>query len=208
MIETIEIKCDRAEARLRYAAYLKALREKKHTLREHRRRDEAAKLAFLELSRGRKVIDLKKTIANAGVDDQNRPLLAAIRADATRCQYRCWGNRSEPTFAVPTAGRWDKESAKIKSVIQMPPGSLPEFYRPIRGGKHWPTLTAIVPMVPPELRPEKTRLSGLVILWEADWEDAPIDPLLLRPLGGDIYSVLAAWDLTEVERGVLRGDFE
>jgi hypothetical protein len=39
---------------------------------------------------------------------------------------------------------------------------------------------------------------------EEKWEQlAPVDPLLLKHLGGPFYVVLAAWDLTDVERAVM-----
>jgi len=42
------------------------------------------------------------------------------------------------------------------------------------------------------------------ILWEADWHlDPPQDPALLRRLMGDLWVVLAVWDLTSLERAVL-----
>lgn len=31
------------------------------------------------------------------------------------------------------------------------------------------------------------------------------DPALLKHIGGDLYAVLATWDLTELERSVLGG---
>jgi hypothetical protein len=61
---------------------------------------------------------------------------------------------------------------------------------------------ALVPLIPPWARP-KAKLSNYHILWEADWTDVPVDPALLKHLGGPLYVVLAVWDLTEVERSVL-----
>ena len=66
---------------------------------------------------------------------------------------------------------------------------------------------AIVPNIPPALRP-KRGLRLYTILWEAEWSadpTAPTDPALLRRLGGDLYILLATWDLTELERAVLGG---
>ena len=49
-------------------------------------------------------------------------------------------------------------------------------------------------------------LDRYFILWEADWQRrAPVDPALLRPVGGDLYVVVATWDLTDLERAVLNG---
>lgn len=75
---------------------------------------------------------------------------------------------------------------------------------------------AQVPIVPLATR-EKAGLAvnanmrSYAVLWEADdwrWmrDPAPTrDPALLRHVAGDIYAVLATWDLTEIERLVLSG---
>ncbi len=51
-----------------------------------------------------------------------------------------------------------------------------------------------------------------LILWEVKrWSSQRItaepdrDPLLLRQIGGDLYAIMAQWDLTELERLVMRG---
>ena len=72
--------------------------------------------------------------------------------------------------------------------------------------------TAMVPIVPPKHRPPgSSTLASYLILWEADdwtWAKLPApprDPALLRSIGGDIYAVLAQWDLTPLEQMVLSG---
>jgi hypothetical protein len=64
---------------------------------------------------------------------------------------------------------------------------------------------AMVPIIPPRYRPARSRLPRLHILWEVPaWTlVAPIDPALLRHLRGDLWAVLATWDLTPLERAVL-----
>jgi hypothetical protein len=65
------------------------------------------------------------------------------------------------------------------------------------------THEAIVPIIPVHLRP-KRGLANYHILWEAEWTKRyPVDPYLLRRLGGDAWLVVAAWDLTDVERAVM-----
>jgi hypothetical protein len=62
---------------------------------------------------------------------------------------------------------------------------------------------AIVPIVPVYLRP-KRGLANYHVLWEAEWRRIPPhDPMLLRRIGGDMWLVVAQWDLTEVERAAL-----
>jgi hypothetical protein len=60
-------------------------------------------------------------------------------------------------------------------------------------------------MLPPQHR--RWGRGRWVILWEVEeWAKAPRppgDPILLRPLLGDLYTVEAHWDLTDVERLVL-----
>jgi hypothetical protein len=62
----------------------------------------------------------------------------------------------------------------------------------------------VVPLVPIHLRPRRA-LGAYHILWEAEWKRVPpVDPMLLRRIGGDIWLVVAAWDLTEVERAAMQ----
>jgi hypothetical protein len=70
--------------------------------------------------------------------------------------------------------------------------------------KRWDRRQAITPPIPPEERP-KRGLPGYHILWEAVWKHLPpVDPMLLKRIGKtDFWIVLAAWELTDVERAVL-----
>lgn len=44
---------------------------------------------------------------------------------------------------------------------------------------------------------------------EAQWRPVPpVDPFLLKHLGGTLYVVLAQWDLTPLEQAVLAGRLE
>lgn len=65
------------------------------------------------------------------------------------------------------------------------------------------TWRAMVPTIPPAHRPEGG-VSGLHMLWEAEWQPvAPKDPALLKRIGGPFFIVLAVWDLTALERAAL-----
>jgi hypothetical protein len=95
---------------------------------------------------------------------------------------------------------------------------LPEEFVPgqtlLNGSRWWrqSAWQSMVPIVPPRHRPAvATTLASYLVLWEVDtwtWASPPLppgDPALLRHVGGDIYAVLATWDLTELERLVLAG---
>ena len=71
---------------------------------------------------------------------------------------------------------------------------------------------AMVPICPPEHRPAGTStLASFQVLFEVDewqWQgrpEPPGDPALLKHVGGDIYAVVATWDLSELEQLVLSG---
>jgi hypothetical protein len=70
---------------------------------------------------------------------------------------------------------------------------------------------ALIPMIPADVRP-RDALENCYVLWEVEhWADRPIratpdrDPYLLKHLAGDLYAVIAEWDLTELERAIMQG---
>jgi hypothetical protein len=71
---------------------------------------------------------------------------------------------------------------------------------------------ALVPMIPADVRPAEGREKDWFVLWEVErWSNEPLlaapdrDPFLLRHVGGDLYAVLAEWNLTDLERAVMAG---
>lgn len=73
-----------------------------------------------------------------------------------------------------------------------------------------PAIT-MAPLVPADVRPATGQLRDWHVLWEVEaWHDSPQtmtpprDPYLLRYIGGSLWAVLAEWDLTELERAVMR----
>jgi hypothetical protein len=153
--------------------------------KEHARtaQDRAVMTGYRAIARGRAIIiKPREAIAQAGFDALCRPLLAMARADARtqRCQVRPDDVRLEEkprwTFSLP------REAHK---------------------SDRWLWYTAQVPYIPPAIRPADAQLRHYWILWEADWKAAPRDPMLLKKLDGDLYVVLAAWDLTDLERAAM-----
>lgn len=147
--------------------------------------------AYRAIKRGKRVLDLFDSMRLAGCDDLGRPKLAIARADWVACELKYWTH--DATVDFREALRW----GRAKKAITLPASCLPGLVAPKNA------LQAVIPLIPPKYRPETPKLFH--ILWEADWKDVPIDPLLLKHVGGSLYIVLAAWDLTAVERAVLRG---
>lgn len=149
--------------------------------REHlkTKQDEGIMLGYKQLGKGRALINPREAIAKAGFDELGRPRLAIARA--TAAVQRWYSFVSNGHFELEP--RWTFQVAAITN--------------------KWNTYTAQVPLIPPRLRPGETQLRNYWILWEADWKEAPRDPMLLKKLTGDLYVVLATWELTDLERAAM-----
>ena len=147
---------------------------------------------YKALSKGKKLINLHSALNSAGLNDHGLPNLAVIRADAQYCYLHndWWGMRC---FAMSEnhQAHWRRQSVEL-------PGSV----FPDLKSLGWNLPRAVVPIVPAHLRP-KFALKNYHILWEADWEMVPIDPVLLKHVHGALYEVIAQWDLTPLERAVM-----
>ncbi len=164
-----------------------ALRQYKQHRDAYDKRDWEIERIYRAISKGKTVISVNQALISAGFDERNRPKLAIGRADDTEC--RCVVDDNVVMFSPN--GRFSQREFRIQW-----PGAV---YK--SGG--W-GLTAKVPRIPPQHRPASNTLKNYHILWEADWQEIPRDPYLLKRIGKDAWIVLAAWDLTDVEVSVLR----
>lgn len=181
----------RLTAREKYAEYMRAVKDR------HSAEYEALKNAYRELSRGKQVIDINAVTRTAGVDSHYRPKLAIVRADARLCwfQFRTPDHGPLPTFSMQdnfSFRHWGRKRIEF-------PASTFNVPFETRRQMH---LRAVVPTIPPSLMP-KGGLDKYRILWEAEWESLPVDPMLLKHLGKGLHVVLATWDLSPLERAVL-----
>lgn len=183
-MELTTLNVSKQQAKEAVAHYRKAVKE-------HRRAEDRAILrGYNAILKGRKLIELSKVIAAGGVDEHDRPRLAVIRADQRSCHMvRC------PSGSVRFEDGPRRSRARACNV-EFAAGTLP-------AGK-WAEGQAVVPLVPPQHRPADD-LANYFILWEAEWKDVPRDPALLKHLGGDLYAVVAVWDLSDLEMAVLSG---
>lgn len=178
----IPIHFDKQAAREALAAY-KAHRN------TYDKRDWEIERIYRAIAAGKKVIAALESIRAVGLDDKGRPKLAICRADAESvlCQYE----RGKVTFGLRARSMW-----RLNQKISV---SIPEVGFRTQSA-------ALLPRIPPQYRPQHSALSNYHVLWEAEWEDIPCDPMLLRRIGKDAWVVLAAWDLTAVEMSVLRAE--
>jgi hypothetical protein len=173
-----ELKMDKDRARELWRKY------QEHRAYQTPHDEEIAKI-YKQIAQGRTVIRALASIAAAGMNEQGLPKLAIARADEKTIEWNCHINSGE---FIPA---WNCRSRTRR--IRVPWQGLRYDGK---SGK------AVVPMIPIHLRP-KRGIQNYHILWEADWKEIPKDPYLLRRFAGDAWLVVAAWDLTEVERAVM-----
>jgi len=169
--------------------------------------------AYAALAKGESVIHLSQALASGGTIEKTInewshqrqaqanviytiPRLACIAADATVSLLNI-DNDGTVSYATHRWARAKADSVRTSYKIEDAKACYQKF-------------GALVPLIPPKLLP-KYALSNYHIIWEAEWQEAnkvlpaPIDPILVKHLEGELYVVLAAWDLTAVERAVLAG---
>ena len=187
-----------------------AWKEYVQLLKEHSD-DEGAKVlkqAYYHASKGRKIIDIYQAMQDAGLNKEGWPNLAICRADAIE---GCYQRREKGAglFHHEDLSRWaataNRNSVRLLegTFMDMPVQKWPEENKNYR--------YATIPTIPAGCYP-KGKLENYYILWEVEqWHEKsqipipPIDPFLLKRLSPNLFVVLAEWDLTPLERAVIKG---
>lgn len=163
--------------------------------------DQELSKAYRAMSLGARIINVPSVLRSAGLNEQKLPKLAICPANAEWCwldregqewrfcRTESWRRKADDQVRVPlstfSAELSDSAWRQRHNLVQLP-------------------VRAMVPSIPVRLRPSS--LDNYFILWDAVWEKAPpVDPLLLRKVTDTLYSIVAQWDLTPIERAVLEG---
>lgn len=195
-IPTITMPKEEAEAKLK--AYRGQLQ--KRTNEEYFQ----ALRGYQALAEGTPIISASMALAAAGFDLFHRPRLAIARADRQQVCFDwdgTWGTGGTMQFSTLRRSRWSYEGDLF---LRFPTDEAPE-------GRKNTSWYSLVPMVPADVMP-KGQLRDFFVLWEVEeWFSRPRiaqpdrDPYLLQRLGGDMFAVVAEWELTELERLVMLG---
>jgi hypothetical protein len=160
--------------------------------------DEAIAQAYRAAKRGLQVIRLTEVIKAGGYDDNGLPHIAVAGATWPDC-FVTW---SSDDLIFTDNGGWSRNQGALvgRASVRVPMRDVG-----VPGVRHWRRAQAPIPLVPPNHRPKARRLRHCHILWEVEaWNNIPAkDPALIRHIRGDLWSVLAIWDLTELERAIL-----
>lgn len=177
--------------------------------------DEAMAQGYRAAARGLPIIQLSVVMAAGGTFADGLPRLAVARADAKTVRVE---------VAHPYRRPEDEPAPRADLSFTDDPGSLwwgrgttarhvgKNGVNVTVRGEQWASAPkqrtrgqTMVPSVPPRHRPKRGRLHGCHVLWEVEqWDPTPpVDPALIRHIRGDLWAMLAVWDLTALERAVL-----
>lgn len=188
------IQVDPAEAAAKLAEYASLIGQ------ERTAEDEALAMAYRAALRGLPVISLSAAIIAGGWHDNKLPRIAVANADVKMCHVE-WEYGADLLFGDSNDWRWNRGALVGQRTVRVhiPGDDRPVGVRLARGGN------APVPLIPPRLRPKPRRLKHCHVLWEVEsWtRQPPRDPALIKHIRGDLWAVLAIWDLTPLERLVL-----
>lgn len=174
---------------------------------ERTEEDRAILAAYRHAKRGLPIIRLSKAFEIAGrfpdadgKEGRGLPRLAIARADSPMCHVQSDGR---DWIFGPTVDNWNQ--IRNRGALLNRHGTI--RVRGVRdGGGNWSRGGRTpVPTIPPRHRPRHNRLHLFHVLFEVEqWTPEPSrDPALIRHIRGDLWSVVAVWDLTDIEHAVL-----
>src|SRR3954471_15941921 len=168
--------------------------------------DEVLMRSYRAIAQGRKVLDLRETLKQAGLDEKFRPRLAISRADQTHVVFM---HSNTWCYSSPLPRRATRPSFCDGSAIAVRSGIYPALDNrsslpDVAGERTYRfSLRAAVPPIPAQFRPQES-LHLFHILWDVVWDPVPpTDPILLGPNGGFLDAVGGQGGLTDLERAVL-----
>lgn len=169
------------------------------------------KNCMYQLSQGKALIDIYKVMEKIGVNKTYQPKLAIARADWRKVYFnkrdQGRGFFSDAQNLHPSLSNGDIDL--IPETFMHWKRNLDTQGRP--NNAEWGisnrTIFTKIPLIPAQLIPDGA-LSNYYILWEVDlWADLPKtdDPLLLKRITENLFVILAAWDVTNLEQSIISG---
>jgi hypothetical protein len=166
------------------------------------------KAVYTQLKSGRKVVDITNVIQKAGLKEDYSPRLAIAPANARIC-FCLYRHDGLMKFSGKMFDRYNTSVEDVAIRNTMPKIPDKEFLNVTWEGDKEKRWTAPVPVIPASIRPSKysKQWTNYYVLWEVEnWKpEPPKDPYLLRRLTRNMFVVVAGWNLTELERAVMKG---
>ena len=165
------------------------------------REDERLMSLYKAVANGARVINVAAAFKFAGLNAKGQPRLAIARADLKLCWFHPrrgegrygWNNPGSGGFNDCSQWRWNHTAKNFNL-----PRNTFDNEKLTES-----TLRTRVPHIPPHVRPT-IHLRNFHILFEVEkWDEYPTDPYLLRRIDGNLFVVVAEWELTELEAALL-----
>jgi hypothetical protein len=156
---------------------------------------------------GGAVIDVPASLKTAGLNADGDPKLAIIRADYKVCYLF---KRDNGRALISGFNNTWNRPLKKDGDIYTPRDTYTWKKDTSRNyGYERAEIQAPVPLIPPAILIDEVKhsLKNYHILWEVEkWDHIPPkDPMLLKQLTPNLFGVLATWDLTPLERAIIKG---
>lgn len=163
------------------------------------------KAIYGHMKLGRSVIDIYQAFNKVGLNEEGDPKLAIVRADLKEVFFK----------RLPEgAGIFKKDTNRWKNAkddVQLPKETWTDWPR-VSDARFADIkkefVTTITPIIPAKFLDRlRGALHNYYILWEVEkWKPIPPkDPILLKRVTPNMFVVLATWDLTDLERAVIKG---
>jgi hypothetical protein len=169
------------------------------------------KRVYGHMTHGGKIIDIYKAFKQTGLEKGN-PKIAICTANAKKC-YLTKETDGSAVFSAKFERWGTRTPRKYLKEIQVPAGTFnwidkhgrtPRYRSDIKDQQ----VNTIAPIIPPHILIEKVKynLKNYHILWEVEaWKpEPPRDPILLKQITPNLFGILATWDLTEIERAIIK----
>lgn len=209
-MEVQELEVDRQEVEEELEHIKQAMKDGYISRRTALARDLMA--VYGHLKHGGKIIDLYQAFPKAGVNEEGLPKIAIVSFDARMC-YLYLKRNGGAIFSNERKDRWQVKAKRSIGDIQLPADSY-EWKTNEKGQIPHRRFKTVAPIVPPrvitiasaKLTPRYYHVIFEPELWaKAKIPSPPHDPILGKMLTPNIFGVIASWDLTELERSIIRG---
>ncbi len=201
-----KITIPKEQAKEEWKKYCELLKKRKD---EHLR---ILKESMYYAKQGKSLINVYEAIQKAGLNTNNEPRFAIARADLKEVRF---DKRDTSSGCYKMGeGNW-RNASEYNCDVDLPQNTFKTHWERKEGEESNTSSWAIkdkeiktkVPIIPALLMPEGD-LKNYYILWEVKtWEKLPEvkDPFLLKRISENMFVILGAWDITELERAIIGG---
>lgn len=207
-LEAIEVSREEVESELE--SIKQAIKEGYISRRTVLARDLMA--VYGHLKHGGKVVDIYKAFHDVGLNEEGHPKLAIVSFDARMC-YLYKKNNGGAIFSKEAKDRYRVHATRSIGDVELPP-DIYAWNKDEKGNLPHRRYKTMAPLVPPrviaiasaKLTPQHYHVIFEPELWvKSKVPPPPRDPILGKMLTPNIFGIVATWDLTELERSIIRG---